>query len=208
MSSSTDTNATRCDNTPCNGGRAWLTDESEALDSTKKFCSADCADEWVANQGNTTTLTASELDRSSHAMNAALTLLKQMHQKAEQMDRLSCYTDSDGTWKFPEWATTDELRAQAFVTMMDNGTEAEKAECMEQAQLDKGLDDDEDCDVVAEDDGSLHVVAVSDLDEGPKIADYDAVSLFPSAMGELDEGKKKAMKLMLASGYGKPWCNQ
>ena len=43
---------------------------------------------------------------------------------------------------------------------------------------------------------------------GPKIADYDAVSLFPSAMGELDEGKKKAMKLMLASGYGKPWGNQ
>jgi hypothetical protein len=117
-------------------------------------------------------------------MNAALTLLKQMHKKAEQMDRLSCYTDSDGTWKFPEWATTDELRAQAFVTMMDNGTEAEKAECMEQAQLDKGLDDDEDCDVVAEDDGSLHVVAASGLDEGPEIADYDAVSLFPSAMGE------------------------
>ena len=95
MSSSTDTNATRCDNTPCNGGRAWLTDESEALDSTKKFCSADCADEWVANQGDTTTLIASERDRSSHAMNAALTLLKQMHKKAEQMDRLSCYTDSD-----------------------------------------------------------------------------------------------------------------
>ena len=63
-------------------------------------------------------------------------------------------------------------------------------------------------DVVAEDDGSLHVVAASGLDEGPKIADYDAVSLFPSAMGELDEGKKKAMKLMLASGYGKPWGNQ
>ena len=118
MSSSTDTNATRCDNTPCNGGRAWLTDESDALDSTKKFCSADCADEWVAKQG------------------------------------------------------------------------------------------DEDCDVVAEDDGSLHVVPVSGLDEGPKIADYDAVSLFPSAMGELDEGMKKAMKLMLASGYGKPWGKQ
>ena len=44
--------------------------------------------------------------------------------------------------------------------------------------------DDEDCDVVAEDDGSLHVVAASGLDEGPKIVDYDAVSLFPSAMGE------------------------
>jgi hypothetical protein len=40
--------------------------------------------------------------------------------------------------------------------------------------------DDEDCDVVAEDDGSLHVVPASGLDEGPKIADYDAVSLFPS----------------------------
>ena len=40
--------------------------------------------------------------------------------------------------------------------------------------------DDEDCDVVAEDDGSLHVVPASSLDEGPKIADYDAVSLFPS----------------------------
>ena len=53
MSSSTDTNATRCDNTPCNGGRAWLTDESEALDSTKKFCSADCADEWVTKQTST-----------------------------------------------------------------------------------------------------------------------------------------------------------
>ena len=52
MSSSTDTNATRCDNTPCNGGRAWLTDESDALDPTKKFCSADCADEWVAKQGD------------------------------------------------------------------------------------------------------------------------------------------------------------
>ena len=53
MSSSTDTNATRCDNTPCNGGRAWLTDESEALDSTKKFCSADCADEWATKQTST-----------------------------------------------------------------------------------------------------------------------------------------------------------
>ena len=71
-----------------------------------------------------------------------------------------------------------------------------------------GFNDDEDCDVVAEDDGSLHVVPASGLDEGPKIADYDAVSLFPSAMGELDEGKKKAMKLMLASVYGKPWGNQ
>jgi hypothetical protein len=38
--------------------------------------------------------------------------------------------------------------------------------------------------VVAEDDGSLHVVPVSGLGEGDKIAEYDAVSPFPSAMGE------------------------
>jgi hypothetical protein len=133
---------------------------------------------------DTTTLTASELDRSSHAMNAALTLLKQMHQKVEQINCLSCYTDSDGTWIFPEWATTDELKADALVIMMNNATEAERAEFMKQVQLDKDLDDDEDCDVVAEDDGSLHVVAVSGLDEGVKIADYDAISLFPSAMDE------------------------
>jgi hypothetical protein len=49
-----------------------------------------------------------------------------------------------------------------------------------------GFNDDEDCDVVAEDDGSLHVVPVSDL----------------------DEGKKKALKLMLASGYGKAMGEQ
>ena len=97
--------------------------------------------------------------------------------------------------------------ASALIGLTEAETEAVIAMQFHESESDESSDD-EDCDVVAEDDGSLHVVAVSDLDEGPKIADYDAVSLFPSAMGELDEGMKKAMKLMLASGYGKPWGNQ
>jgi hypothetical protein len=54
-----------------------------------------------------------------------------------------------------------------------------------ESESDEGSDD-EDCEVVAEDGGSLHVVPVS----------------------KLDEGKKKAMELMLASGYGKAMGEQ
>ena len=97
--------------------------------------------------------------------------------------------------------------ASALIGLTEAETEAVIAMQFHESESDESSDD-EDCDVVAEDDGSLHVVPASGLDEGPEIADYDAVSLFPSAMGELDEGKKKAMKLMLASGYGKPWGNQ
>jgi len=97
--------------------------------------------------------------------------------------------------------------ASALIGLTEAETEAVIAMQFHESESDESSDD-EDCDVVAEDDGSLHVVPASGLDEGPKIADYDAVSLFPSAMGELDEGKKKAMKLMLASVYGKPWGNQ
>ena len=97
--------------------------------------------------------------------------------------------------------------ASVLIGLTEVETEAVIAMQFHESESDESSDD-EDCDVVAEDDGSLHVVPASGLDEGPKIADYDAVSLFPSAMGELDEGKKKAMKLMLASGYGKPWGKQ
>ena len=37
-----------CDNGTCNGGRAWTTDESCERDSSKMFCSGECADEWVS----------------------------------------------------------------------------------------------------------------------------------------------------------------
>jgi len=97
--------------------------------------------------------------------------------------------------------------ASALIGLTEAETEAVIAMQFHESESDESSDD-EDCDVVAEDDGSLHVVPASGLDEGPKIADYDAVSLFPSAMGELDEGKKNAMKLMLASGYGKTMGKQ
>ena len=38
-----------CDNDSCRGGRAWKTDKSVGLDSSKMFCSANCADEWASN---------------------------------------------------------------------------------------------------------------------------------------------------------------
>jgi len=44
------TQATKCDNGQCNRGRAWTTDAAVALDKTKLFCCADCADEWAARQ--------------------------------------------------------------------------------------------------------------------------------------------------------------
>jgi len=39
-----------CDNDSCRGGRAWKTDKSVGLDSSKMFCSAKCADELVSNE--------------------------------------------------------------------------------------------------------------------------------------------------------------
>ena len=39
-----------CDNGDCHLGRGWTTTASEAIDRDKKFCSAECAEEWVANR--------------------------------------------------------------------------------------------------------------------------------------------------------------
>ena len=73
--------------------------------------------------------------------------------------------------------------ASALIGLTEAETEAVIAMQFHESESDESSDD-EDCDVVAEDDGSLHVVPASGLGEGPGIADYDAVSLFPSAMGE------------------------
>jgi hypothetical protein len=76
-------------------------------------------------------------------------------------------------------------KASALIGLTEAETEAVIAMQFHEPESDEDSDN-EDCDVVAEDGGSLHVVPVS----------------------ELDEGKKKATKLMLASGYGKAMGKQ
>ena len=123
---------------------------------------------------------------------------------SDYSEEVGCYCpmcDYEGTCHVP---ATRAKELQELGELEENFSDLSNCFCN---NSDESSDED-DCDVVAEDDGSLHVVPASGLGEGDKIADYDAVSLFPSAMGELDEGKKKAMKLMLASGYGKTMGKQ
>ena len=47
--------------------------------------------------------------------------------KFEQLNRMGVYQDHTGRFAFPEWATTDAMRAQLYVNVELRGTDAEKA---------------------------------------------------------------------------------
>ena len=91
-----------CGNAPCNGGRAWQTEESADIDSEMLFCCAECADEWAYEA-----------------------------RRREQIERLGCYQDRQGQWYFPLSLATDEEKAGAMVTCFNNATEAELASLRE-----------------------------------------------------------------------------
>ena len=52
----------------------------------------------------------------------------------EQIQRTGCYKGTDGNWKFPSWANTDELRKQAFQIFTAAATTDEVKEMLSQSE--------------------------------------------------------------------------
>ena len=71
------------------------------------------------------------------AFNVAFNIWEKLHAlqtQFDQMKRTGCYKGTDGQWKFPSWASTEELRIQAFQTFASTATEGEVKEMLGQSE--------------------------------------------------------------------------
>jgi hypothetical protein len=50
----------------------------------------------------------------------------------EQLQRTGCYQNSSGSWRFPLWADTDELKKSVFITFAEKATKEEVQEMLSQ----------------------------------------------------------------------------
>ena len=108
-----------CDKGECHLRRGWRTDESEALDTTKKFCSVECAEKWVAE-------TRAELRRGAGGATVRFDALCDLsgHELAEWIDEHEesdpllfvaqrlVHFNMDGT------EVSDEMRWELFYEMI------------------------------------------------------------------------------------------